>query len=67
MNQKDKEGYKEGKRTGYDLGYQRGLKDALLVVQTMLAEHNMILRQSEFELEYENLVDEGEIDPRCPY
>lgn len=60
-NQSDQAGYQEGKKTGFHKGYQQGIKDGLKVIQSILEHNGMVLKDSEFYLEMDTLIQEGEL------
>lgn len=61
--QVDKEGYGEGYRTGLNKGYKAGIKDAVRICQTLLDANGVHMAESEFYLEMQNMMEEGEIAP----
>lgn len=51
--------YAEGFNTGKQDGYNKGLEDAIIVIQSIMENNNMNLATSEFWIEYNTLVEEG--------
>jgi len=59
----DSIGFKEGLRTGINRGYKKGIEDALKAAQSILDNNGIHMADSEFYLEFQNLLEEGEITP----
>ena len=63
LKQSETEGYREGYHTGVNKGYKKGLEDALVVVQEMLGDYGITLKDSEFKIQYGQMVDDGDVTP----
>ena len=61
--QVDQAGYNEGYHTGISKGYKHGMLDALKVVQDLLEDNGVNLRDSEFKIQFDTMVEEGSITP----
>lgn len=59
----DQEGYLEGLHTGMKKGYDKGIKDSVRIIQSLLDDNGVHMRESEFYIQMQTMLESGEITP----